>query len=387
VTTRLAPTKPPTPPTRVHLVYPHGNKASTPDSIGREVGRRLELRYQVIYHDWMDHAVVKPEPGDVLVGHPHPDPNTIFRRSVREDGWHRKLLLGPYHHGDLRQNAFVDSILRDCDLFLAITGPHWFRTIGDSPCSHWLPKMAHLDLAIDRKDFPPLKKSFGAPGKRRVLYIGHTSRGKNTSYLTEIAALLPEIEFGWIGKGVRPIHGFTTHGFVDYDSPSGKELLAGFDLFLTVGNADANPTTILEAMAWGLIPVCTPTSGYDGIPSVANVPLGDAAAAAAVVGGLLFADESDLLAMQAANWKSLDDHYNWDRFAGQVIEAIDSTASPALGPESPKRRLEFALYDLTSPYGPMAHRRAGKVVMNLRRRWKGMRAARAAQTSGRHIQR
>ena len=152
----------------------------------------------------------------------------------------------------------MDSILRDCDLFLAITGPHWFRTVAESPCSHWLPKMIHLDLAIDRKDFPSLKTSFGAAGKRRVLYIGHTSRGKNTAYLTEIAALLPDTEFAWIGKGVRPIHGLTAHGFVDYDSTAGKELLAGFDFFLTVGNADANPTTILEAMSWGMVPISVP---------------------------------------------------------------------------------------------------------------------------------
>jgi hypothetical protein len=287
--------------------------------------------------------------------------------------------MAPFHHGDLRQVAFVASILPKCDLFLAITGPHWFRTIEDSLCSHWRPKMIHLDLAVDRTDFPPLKRSFGAPGNRRVLYIGHTSRGKNTSYLTEIAALIPDTEFAWIGEGVRPIHGFTSHGFVACDSPAGKDLLAGFDFFLTVGNADANPTTILEAMSWGMIPICTPTSGYDGIPSIVNVPLGDAAAAAEIVRGLLFASDSDLLAKQSANWRLLDEHYNWDRFAAQVGAAIESAASPALGPESLKRRLQFTLYDLTSPYGPLAHRRIGRLVMSLRRRWKGFRSARAAR--------
>jgi hypothetical protein len=233
---------------RVHLVYPHGNRTSTPDAIGRELGRRLEPNYEVLYHDWSDRDLIKPEPGDVLLGHPHPYPDTVFRRSLRQNGWGRSLLLAPFNHADLRQSAFEDSIVSDCDLFLAITGPHWFRGIEDSLCSHWQPKLVHLDLAIDRSDFPPLQRSFGAPGERRVLYIGHSSRGKNTSYLSKIAALIPEAEFGWVGKGDRPIHGLTPYGFIDYDAPAGRELLARFDLFLTVGSADANPTTILEAM-------------------------------------------------------------------------------------------------------------------------------------------
>src|ERR1035437_10468265 len=90
---------------------------------------------------------------------------------------------------------------------------------------------------------------------------------------------------------------------------------------LTVGKADANPTTILEAMAWGLIPICTPTSGYQGIRNIPNVPRDDAPAAAAILRHLLAADESELVAMQSENWRQLDEHYTWDRFAAQVIAA------------------------------------------------------------------
>ena len=364
--------------TRVHLVFPHADRTSAPDAIGRQLGRRLEARYEVIYHDWFDQGVISPEPGDVLLGHPHPDRNTVFSRSLRQSGWRRRLMLAPFHHGDLRQIAFEDSIVPGCDLILAITGPHWFRTVNDSQCSHWRPKMIQLDMAIDRSDFPPLKESFGAPGKRRVLYIGHSGRGKNTPYLSEIAALLPDTELAWIGRGARPIDGLTPLGFIDYDSQAGRYLLAQFDFLLTVGNADANPTTILESMAWGLIPICTPTSGYDGIPSIPNVPVDDAAAAAALVRALLSADEADLIAMQSANWHLLDEHYNWDRFTTQVINAIESTESPALLPESLKRRLTFLFYDITSPYGRMAYGRPGRLAARLGRRWAKLRAWLAA---------
>ena len=372
--------------TRVHLVYPHGNRISAPDAIGRELGRRLEVKYEVIYHDWSDRGVIKPEPGDVLLGHPHPHPNTVFRRSLLLDGWHRRLMMAPFHHGDLRQIAFEDSIVSDCDLILAITGPYWFRTLEDSRCSHWRPKMIHLDLAVDRSDFPPLKTSFAAPGERRVLYIGHSGRGKNTSYLSEIAALVPDADFAWMGNGNRPIHGLTALGLVDFGSQAGRDLVSQFDFFLTVGNADANPTTILEAMAWGLVPICTPTSGYRGIPSIPNVPVDDAEAAAAIVLRLLSANESDLVAMQSANWRLLDEHYAWDRFATQVADAIESPESPPLGPESMKRQLIFTFYDVISPYGRVAFGRARPLMSRFHRRWKRLRTAGTAETAGQQRQ-
>ena len=106
---------------RVHLVYPHGPRVSAPDSIGRHLGQRLAARYDVVLHDWDERGVIKPEPGDVLLGHPHPAPGTIFRRSARERGWSRVLMMAPYDH-DPRQVAFENPVIRDCDLFLAITG-------------------------------------------------------------------------------------------------------------------------------------------------------------------------------------------------------------------------------------------------------------------------
>jgi len=353
--------------TRVHLVYPHGPRTGTPDSIGREVGRRLEARYDVTYYNWVDRGVITPGPGDVLVGHPHPDPGTIFRRSLGQSGWRRRLLLAPYHHGDLRQNAFEDPIVRECDLVLAITGPYWFRTTATSDFSHWLPKMIHVDMAIDRSHYPPIKTAFAAPGSRRVLYIGRTGRGKGTEYLSEIAALLPDVEFARMGPGTDQIPGFKPLGFVDYDAPAGRDLIASYDFFLTVGNADANPTTILEAMSWGLIPICTPTSGYDGIPGIVNVPARDPAAAAAVLRGLETAAESKLLEMQSANWQLLDRHYTWDRFAAQVADAIESGESPRLGPESIKRRLQFGFYEMTSPHGRLPYSPPARLVSRLRR--------------------
>jgi glycosyltransferase involved in cell wall biosynthesis len=351
----------------VHLVYPHGPRISAPDSIGRELGRRLERRYRVRYYDWDGAIAIEPEPGDVLLGHPHPRAETTFLLSLRRPGWRRRLMLAPFTHGDLKQCAFEDAIVPECDRFLAITGAYWFRTVDRSSCSHWLPKMTHLDLAVDRADFQPLKPAFSPVGRRRVGYIGSTVWFKNTPYLTEIARLLPGTEFGWIGAGSEGISGLTTLGQFDFATPEGRSAVAQFDVMLTVGKADGNPTTILEAMSWGLIPICTPQSGYEGIPSLPNVPLGDAHAAAGVVRHFLEAPESELLAMQAANWKLLDEHYNWDRFAAQVVEAIEASDSPPMGREWPVRRAAFMYYSWIAPYGQLGGRLIARWHRILRR--------------------
>ena len=122
---------------------------------------------------------------------------------------------------------------------------------------------------------------------------------------------------------------------------------------VTVGKADANPTTILESMSWGLLPVCTPQSGYAGIPSITNIALDDPDEAAAVLARLNSVPQERLLAMQAANWRLIDEHFNWDRFADQVIGAIESTASPPLDPEARSRRIMFAFNAHRSPHGPL----------------------------------
>lgn len=53
--------------TTVHFVYPHGSRISTPDAIGRNVGKYLEQEYAVMYYDFAHSWVIKPAPGDVFL--------------------------------------------------------------------------------------------------------------------------------------------------------------------------------------------------------------------------------------------------------------------------------------------------------------------------------
>ena len=75
-------------------------------------------------------------------------------------------------------------------------------------------------------------------------------------------------------------------------------------------------------MAWGLIPLATPTSGYGGVPGVLEVPLDDADKAAAVITKWQSVDVETLHTIRVGNWTLLDDHYNWSRFSVAVADAI-----------------------------------------------------------------
>lgn len=332
----------------IHLVYPHGKRVSCPDAIGRNVGKRLEQRYDVRYHHWAGTGKIVPNSGDILIGHACPIPFTLFRRSCRDRRWGRVLLLSPHCHGDKHQPAFNEHVMYDCDLYLAITGNYWFRDVPNSSFSHWYPKMIHLDLAVDRHDFPLIKQTFNPPEKRRFLYIGTSAWYKNVGYLSDIAQRLPDVEFAWAGvdKGlpsIRPL------GWQDFGTEESRSVISNYDFMITVGNADGNPTTILEAMAWGLIPVCSPQSGYVNYPSIPNIPLNDISVAVEMIKNLQNVKEETLRSWQEVNWNLLDDHFNWDRFSNQILDAITSKDSPPLENISIGRKARLLWAELTNP--------------------------------------
>ena len=322
---------------RVHLVYPVGNKISTPDTIGRHLHLALEKHYQVTTYNYDEIKIIQPGNSDILIGHWHPNPLTIFRMSAQKKGWKRVLALAPFcPHPTGWHNAFGNKIIKNCDRFLAITGNAWMNRLKDSPFHHWEPKIVHLDLAVDRVDFPFIKKNFNPAGKRRFLYIGHTAWCKNISFLENLAKELPETDFAWMGgnQSLKKIKGL---GKFDFSEQEAKNLIQDYDFFLTVGTADANPTTILEAMAWGLIPVCSVQSGYEGFSGIQNISIDLIEDAVATIKNLQSVPEEQLRLWQHENLECLDGHFNWERFCSQVLDEIESKYSPDLAEITPNK--------------------------------------------------
>ena len=330
----------------VHFVYPRdAAKHASPFCIGNEVGDRLQGDYPVKFYDWRHRGVITPAPGDVLLGHPHRRRGTVFIESLRDPNFSRRILIQPYAP-DMRQNSYTNQSIDVCDLYLSITGKYWFDRVAESDFARWLPKMRHMDLAVNRAHFPLLKRRFNPPGQRRFVYIGNSSHLKNTGYLSRLRAQCPGADIDWIGRGKRAIAGVPSLGFVDFTQPAARELIQQYDFMITVGSLDPNPTTILESMSWGLIPVCTPQSGYENTPGIVNLPLNDVAAARGIFEHLQQADEAALIQLQASGQQALDTHFTWDRFYASVREAIEGHESPPLRRPALAEALKFKFFDL-----------------------------------------
>ena len=333
----------------IHLVYPHSSAISAPNIIGRKLSEYLSRRHTVILHDWDSLSRIQPSSGDILIGHPHPVPGTIFRRSFAQRGWARRVVLSPYN-GHSRQVAFLDPYVRQADAYLAITGPWWFDRIALTDFGHWKPRMVHLDLAVDNHDFPQVKFNFAPQGVRRLLYIGHSGWQKNVSYLSEIALARPQWNFAWLGPGGESdIPGVEHLGFRDTALAQTQALIASFDFFVTVGRSDANPMTVLEAMSWGLLPFCTPQSGYAGVPGIENLPLDDVDGAVSILELWQEAPESMLMKAQKANFELLNKDYTWERL-GRAVEKGIWTDLPPTSTVSLRQRLRFKAIAAVSPY-------------------------------------
>jgi len=354
--------------TTIHLVYPSGPAISCPDAIGRNVAERLGRRHRVIHHEWDALGLVRPGPDAILLGHPHPAPWTLFRMSSRLPGWKRIVVMCPYASGSVGQVAFLDGAVRRADRYLAITGPYWARRVAAGPFSHWSSKIEPMDLAVSRRDFPRVKGAFERPGRRRFLYIGNTSAPKNTGYLSAIARAMPEAEVAWAGTG-RSVEGVRPLGQLDFAKPAAREVVAGFDFLLTVGSSDANPATVLEAMAWGLVPICTPQSGYEDEPGIVNVPLGDVAAAVRVLRDVQLAPAERLEALRAAGDEQLGSRFTWDRFNAQVEVAVESRESRKRIPLSWKRRARLAMASTGDPHSALRPANALGLLRSNLARW------------------
>lgn len=309
----------------VHLVYPCENLIKTPEVIGYNVSHALRAAgFEVVVHRWDSLRKIQPIEGDILIGHAHPNPFTIFRRSLSEVGWAKRILMLPFSH-DPKQLGFLRDVVPQCDAFLAITGRYWIDTLNESIFAGWAPRMHHLDLAVNRAHFPRIKEHFNIAGARKFLYIGHTRFFKNTAYLQELAQRFGSERFATIGC---VLDGISSYGKLNFAEEQSREIIKQYDFLIMTSVSDPNPTTVLEAMSWGLVPVVTPQCGYYNEPGIVNIPLGDPDGALEKLRWLDACPEEVLHDFVRLNDIRLEAHFNWDRFCAQVTRVCLETAEP-----------------------------------------------------------
>lgn len=330
----------------VHLVYPCDNPAQTPGAIGWHLARNLESRYGTVEcHAWDGFQVIRPSAGDVLIGHLHPIPGTTMRRSIKERGWRRKILLNPFNF-DVAQVGFLEPWLGQVDALVAICGPEWSSRLDFSYFSHWSPKFVPVDLAIDTTFFPFQATSPGTA--RRLLYVGHLRWYKNAKFLEALAEHLGDFELAWIGSG-GGLRGWRALGYVPLSSPAGHEIAHEFGASVTVGSFDANPTTVLESMALGMLPFSTPTSGWSESQGTTHISTWSPELAAKRIREVYGRDSLWWAGKLAENRALAEQLFTWEHFSNTVVDVIENPPSGTVALPQDARRRVITLGALTSP--------------------------------------
>ena len=314
----------------IHLVYPHEPKARTPDSIGFNLAKELRAHgYDVRLYSLYDELLVPfiPTRNDILIGHPRWENNNTFRQLLKKKGWGRIIVLHPFCPRDLWSYAHLYFYCIFADSFIAITGKYWKNEIINTHFSEWHNKILQLDLAIDTKFFPRVKKKFNQAGKRKFLFVGNHPHFKNVDFLNRLAGNLKNVEFHRIGPVGRKFKNLIQHGKFELSSPEGKQIVKDMDFMITAGNRDANPTTIIELASMGLVSICPVGSGYYESDGVFNISGSNMALAQKQINIFNFMDESALVKKREEMDRMIRTRYSWPVFSKNIIQEIESKRS------------------------------------------------------------
>jgi glycosyltransferase involved in cell wall biosynthesis len=295
----------------------------TPYSITVRLYRYLRERQETWLYDWRETGMIELKPDDILIGHPHADPETLVQQTLRGGARCRlKALLFPIQHALPGNSEFTLPLIERAALVLGIMGPYWFDTLSKSHFAPWKERIVRLDLAVDATEYPLVKRQFNPPGKRGILYIGRNAPCKGCAILGKTLDRLPGVERGWIGPGAEIPGVPRVSAWAEFTPDYVARLAETYDFFVNMSDSDANPATILEAMAWGFPVACTPQSGYYNMPTIVPLSTTDIAANVAALEELQHAPEERLRELSRANRALVETQYTWERFCATVWKAL-----------------------------------------------------------------
>lgn len=347
-------------------MYPADDqRKSSPWTIGSNLRKKLLTQFNVVMHEWDANYTIAPSNNEILLGHPHPKANTVFRKSF--DGpWSHRFVICPFTTNP-QQMYFVEPYARQANAFFAICGPTWAKKLPTSLYSHLSNRFIPTDMGIEPNNWPPLDREFSPPHQRRFAYIGSSLALKGTPFLEMISAQRDPNEFSWIGASNWIRTNTTKFPFTDLQTTEGRDLLSKFDFIFSPGKSDANPTVLLEAMSLGLIPVCTRESGYDDDNRFYVMNYGQIDSALNLCDELQVVPCEELEKRRNSNFLALRE-YSWAKFTDTVLSEINKSinsngATPML--ERPKGFYLRQFYrSSVSPYRRWRNTQIVKLIEN-----------------------
>jgi glycosyltransferase involved in cell wall biosynthesis len=309
------------------LAHPEWDKLPWPEPlkaplcITYQVARHFSGRYPVKVYDLRERLEIVPEPGDVLLGHGWPDPKSLLWRAMADPRFSRRYLMAPYNH-DPRQVEWVAPLVERCDKFFAISGQFWIDSFDKSPLAPYRDKVVRLNMGLDTADYPVVKTSFNPPGKRGFFYVGRAGHEKGVDLLEQMAATVPGFRGGYISVGGE-IKGWQRISEpTDLTPELMRQVASEYDVFLNMSRADAQVTTVLEAMSWGFPVACTRESGYSREPSLFYLSLDDAEGNARVLRRVQELESEQLAELARLNRRIVETDYNWQGFLATLEEHL-----------------------------------------------------------------
>ncbi len=310
----------------IHFVYagdPDSGGLHAPLSITHNLFYYLKQRTEVRFWRWDSCEDIPVEPNDIILGHPNYGSETVVQKAFKKP-CKAKCLIFPLHTRRSSDNLPFNDLVSQADKFFAICGPYWYDSIGETPFASWKPKITRLDMAVQSNAFPYVKHEFKQ--QRRLLYMGSSIPNKNLPFLASIMRAMPDVILHWYGGDSRhPLAKFKNvkvTGWVVLNEERAKEIANNCDIMVSVSDSDANPTTLLEAMSWGLMVACTKESGYYNDPLFTELYLDNLPSTVKAIRGLLTAPAAELKQRSLVGRQEIETKYTWDRFCGTVWDGI-----------------------------------------------------------------
>lgn len=303
---------------------------NSPYSLTWHVGRMLrtlahEAGYAFEYVNLDDTTPRDLKAGDVAIGHLWHTPNTFMRQALASNA--AVILMQPYSHqmvsaGDVAEYV---SLFEAADELLFVTGRYWYDTMEQSPFASLKPKVTRLDMAANPDAHPLSKMAWNARGKRSLLSLGGDLPVKGLKHVAELVRVggYRHQHIGSINVDVFAHCPQTRiHTGMGFTRPVIARICQEHDFFLTMGESDANPTTLLETACWGLIPLCTAQSGYWPNEPFMSLTLGDLPGNLTTIDALQYADAYTLSQTAARIREQVVSQYTWTRFCNTVREVV-----------------------------------------------------------------
>ncbi|MEK7464038.1 MAG: hypothetical protein AAB610_02895 [Patescibacteria group bacterium] len=288
---------------------------------------------KIKFYDLYENTVCNLKSGDIFIGVPiqvfeekawgdsaihRVTARTLEAYANRDDI--KKVVIMPYTHDPRYNIATTELIKRYGKNLIIVSGEIWKRTWDLSPLKEYVKDLLQVEMAVDSADYPVVKKSFNAPGKRKYLYVGHTGHYKNIAQMEALAEALPDFQGGHIGLGT--IKGWKKiSDFADLTPEFMSKIAEEYDIFMNTSSADASVTTVLEQMCFGFAVACTPESGY-AYDSIAALSINDTQKNVELLTSLQNEDEQSLLAKSRKNREYAIRFHNWDIFTEKIYDYL-----------------------------------------------------------------